>query len=882
MPDMRPLRPADPERVGGYRLLGVLGSGGQGTVYRGVGDQGREVAVKLLHSHLAQDGDVKRGFLREVEAARRVAAFCTAAVLDVGVMDDRPYIVSEYVPGDTLLTVVRTSGPRTGGALHRLAIATLTALAAIHQAEIVHRDFKPGNVLMGPDGPVVIDFGIAKALDATSATSGAVGTPAYMSPEQFRGERVGPASDMFSWAGTMVFAATGHPPFRGEAMAVIMNRILSGEPGLDGVPASLRGLIEACLAKDPAARPSPADLLTTLIRPAASSPHSSPPAANDAPPAPGPSGQVPASGPHPAAPPIGAGASPPRGPGPSGPPIGLGRSPAHEPAPSGPPIGLGASPAHEPAPSGPPIGLGASPAHGPGSSGPHSGLETAPAHEPGSSWPPRAADTSPAAASPVREAGFSGPAPAEPASGRGSEGSGPPPLSPPSGHDAGGSGAQPDSRGAASGPGSYPGAVPSPHGPDTPGARPSPPGRPAPEAFPDSLGGDGQERGVGRRVFIGGVVAAALGGSAFLLLRPDGGMAGPDGGRPDDGVPPSRAAEGRAQGSGTPAPSAVTKAEPFGTEIAEPAALPRGKDGVPTALAAAGGTVVCGTGKGVLFGWDMNGAATRLGDGGEGVTSVAAGTLDGRAVVVSGHEDGRMRLWDASGAKLADHRAKDRIRGVTVAGRAVAMSERHDLVQDQYSLVRLWDVATGEQIGPGITDHFGGVKCLTFGRLDGEDLLVTGDGANRVRLWRLSSGTLLRSFTTGEEGGIELMAYGRVKGAPVLVSTHFDATLRVYDLTTGERIGKWPFSSWSPDDRGVTALAAGLLGDTPIAVAAHAPGGKVTVRVWSLDDGEVIGHLGLRDESAVYHVAIAELDGRPVVAGADERGRLHVWSLGSP
>ncbi|TDD35679.1 serine/threonine protein kinase, partial [Nonomuraea terrae] len=159
-------------------------------VYKAVGEAGREVAIKVLHGHLVQDDDVRRGFLREAEAARRVAAFCTAAILDAGVVDVRPYIVSEYVPGDTLRALVRASGPRTGGALDRLAISTLTALAAIHQAGIVHRDFKPANILMGPDGPIVIDFGIAKALDATTHTSGVMGTPAYMSPEQFRGERV--------------------------------------------------------------------------------------------------------------------------------------------------------------------------------------------------------------------------------------------------------------------------------------------------------------------------------------------------------------------------------------------------------------------------------------------------------------------------------------------------------------------------------------------------------------------------------------------------------------------------------------------------------------------------------------------------------------------
>ncbi|WP_326639849.1 serine/threonine-protein kinase [Nonomuraea fuscirosea] len=266
MTGTRPLRPADPERVGAYRLVGVLGSGGQGVVYRGVSESGREVAVKLLHSHLAQDAAMARGFLREVEAARRVAAFCTAAVLDVGMLDERPYIVSEYVPGETLHALVRTSGPRSGGALDRLAISTLTALAAIHQAGIVHRDFKPANVLMGPDGPIVIDFGIAKALDATTRTSGVLGTPAYMSPEQFRGERVGPASDLFSWAGSMVYAATGRAAFAGDTMVVVMNAILNETPDLRGVPEHLAGLIADCLAKDPAARPAPADLLRNLIR----------------------------------------------------------------------------------------------------------------------------------------------------------------------------------------------------------------------------------------------------------------------------------------------------------------------------------------------------------------------------------------------------------------------------------------------------------------------------------------------------------------------------------------------------------------------------------------------------------------------------------------
>ncbi|WP_051760771.1 WD40 repeat domain-containing serine/threonine protein kinase [Herbidospora cretacea] len=272
MPDVHPLRPGDPERIGAYRLTGVLGAGGQGVVYQGTDEAGHTVAVKLLHPHLSHDEHATRNFLREVEAARRVAAFCTAAVLDVGLLDQQPYIVSEYIPGDTLQTLVRAAGPRTGGALDRLAISTLTALAAIHEAGIVHRDFKPGNVLVGPEGPIVIDFGIAKALDSTTLASGPIGTPAYMSPEQFRGERVTPASDVFSWAGTMVFAATGRQPFPGRTVPAIVNAVLGENPDLSGVPAHLVDALRPCFAKDPALRPAAADLLGRLIRPVSTEP----------------------------------------------------------------------------------------------------------------------------------------------------------------------------------------------------------------------------------------------------------------------------------------------------------------------------------------------------------------------------------------------------------------------------------------------------------------------------------------------------------------------------------------------------------------------------------------------------------------------------------
>ncbi|MFI6385887.1 serine/threonine-protein kinase [Nonomuraea sp. NPDC050547] len=268
-------------QFGQYTAIEVLGEGGQGTVYLGRAPDGTQVAIKVLLGQIARDDDARRRFRREAEAARRVAPFCTARVLDVGVAA-RPYIVSEYVPGPSLDALVRRDGPRTGGGLQRLGVATLTALDAVHRAGIVHRDFKPSNVIMGPEGPVVIDFGIARALDQT-ATSGVLGTPAFMAPEQFGGQGLTGAADLFSWAATMVYAATGRYPFRGETMPALMHAILTTEPDLSGVPGELLPLLRACLAKEPGRRPTAATALGTMTalpatgRPTVTAP--SPPAA---------------------------------------------------------------------------------------------------------------------------------------------------------------------------------------------------------------------------------------------------------------------------------------------------------------------------------------------------------------------------------------------------------------------------------------------------------------------------------------------------------------------------------------------------------------------------------------------------------------------------
>ncbi|MGN9781240.1 protein kinase domain-containing protein [Nonomuraea sp. ZG12] len=265
MADFAPLRPGDPEQMGGLALLGRLGQGGQGVVYLARTPMDVRVAVKWLHP--SEDDESVERFLREAEVARRVAPFCTAAVLSTGVEQGRPYIVSEYVEGRSLQRVVREDGPLAGGDLERLAIGTVTALAAIHEADVVHRDFKPGNVIMGAGGPRVIDFGIARTLGpATMTSSTQIGTPAYMSPEQIMGHGLGPGADMFSWAGTMVFASCGRAPFGTDGTPAVMHRVLNDPPDLGLLDGRLSDLVQQCLDKEPKNRPTAIEVITRLLR----------------------------------------------------------------------------------------------------------------------------------------------------------------------------------------------------------------------------------------------------------------------------------------------------------------------------------------------------------------------------------------------------------------------------------------------------------------------------------------------------------------------------------------------------------------------------------------------------------------------------------------
>ncbi|RKS07133.1 serine/threonine protein kinase [Nocardiopsis sp. Huas11] len=254
--------------VGGYRLVRELGRGGFGSVYLGEAADGRRAAVKLLHTGPGVDPRFTEMFAREVEAARRISPFCVAQVLDADPHAERPWIASEYIEGRTLLAEIEAEGPRRGAGLQRLAISTATALTAIHRAGVAHRDLKPENIMMAPDGPRVIDFGIARAFEETAvftATS-RVGTLHYMAPERLDDAlHLTTAVDVFAWGAVMVYAASGRHAFSGRTQTAVIRRILVEEPDCSAVPGELRGLVVRCLEKEPERRPTAHQVLDALL-----------------------------------------------------------------------------------------------------------------------------------------------------------------------------------------------------------------------------------------------------------------------------------------------------------------------------------------------------------------------------------------------------------------------------------------------------------------------------------------------------------------------------------------------------------------------------------------------------------------------------------------
>ncbi|UQU68013.1 serine/threonine protein kinase [Couchioplanes caeruleus] len=266
-----PLRRDDPEWLGQYRLTGRLGSGGMGVVYLARDRDGAYVAIKLVHATLVNDPEFRGRFRSEVDRARQVPSFCTAEVLDADLDHYPPYLVVEYVDGPSLAEVVEDRGPLRAAALHSLAVGVATALTGIHGAGVIHRDLKPDNVLLAPGSPKVIDFGIARAFEATSQhtrTDQMVGTVAYMAPERFSSEPGTPltaAADVFAWGCVVAYAGTGRTPFHGDSPPATAARILTQPPHLTGLPDSLRDVVELTLAKNPDDRPTARELLDMLL-----------------------------------------------------------------------------------------------------------------------------------------------------------------------------------------------------------------------------------------------------------------------------------------------------------------------------------------------------------------------------------------------------------------------------------------------------------------------------------------------------------------------------------------------------------------------------------------------------------------------------------------
>lgn len=252
------------KRIGPYEILRQIGAGGMGAVYLGLDPNGRTVAVKVIHPYLATDETGLRRLAREGRAIKRIQSAYVAEFLDIDLLASPPYIVTRYVQGRSLQQIIDDSGPLTGKAVHSVAIGLAAALDAVHAAGVVHRDLTPRNILIEDGVPIVVDFGISHEFDATRMTQSFIGTPGFVAPEVIRGDRPEPAADVFSWAATVVYAATGRNCFNGRTLLATLHHTMHEEPQIGGLPPELVPMVRQALRKDPAERPTIQSLISGI------------------------------------------------------------------------------------------------------------------------------------------------------------------------------------------------------------------------------------------------------------------------------------------------------------------------------------------------------------------------------------------------------------------------------------------------------------------------------------------------------------------------------------------------------------------------------------------------------------------------------------------
>ncbi|MBO3745796.1 serine/threonine protein kinase [Streptosporangiaceae bacterium NEAU-GS5] len=786
MPQTQPLQPGDPEALGSFRIVGRLGEGAQGVVYAATAADGSAVAIKLLHSRLGEDRVEAERFLREVAAARRVAQFCTAQVLGAHMEGSRPYIVSELVDGVSLQRIVMDQGPRTGGSLYRLAVGTVTALAAIHRAGIVHRDFKPSNVLLGQDGPRVIDFGIARALDSgVTLSSGVVGTPAYMSPEQVAAHRVGPPSDMFSWAVTMTFAATGRPVFGFDSLPAVIYRVMNEIPDVSRLPDRLRPIVEACLAKKPEQRPTAAEALFSLLD------HQSDESDQE---------------------PIGADA------------LGL---------PAASPISLGAPPpAPPPAKTGPdPDELERSLTHG-------WQVAAALPQAPAAPVRPAAAVSGKPAAPPVHEDGM---AVTKAVTQQESFVAPAPPSPPPPGDQRPDALFSEEDRPRKNRTGIVTGAliaalalaatalfvVPALLGKNSrqqPVAQVTSSATLAASAGVPSSGASPAATGPSPApttsaspaaqmlVTIGAEIGSPLKGhSKAVYSVASGTLKG-------DPIVASTGLDGRlriwAAGSGK------SSGKPINAGGGEVYAV---------ATAQVGGRTLAITGgyDGVLRLFDLSSrkSAGTIFNGGGAVYTVAVGTLNGTPVAVTGGEDGRIRIWNLKTRRMigspfrATRSVINWLAFSTLDGREVVAVAAGD------GTARVWDLGKRKAYGKPYKGHKKGVYSVAFGTRGDRAVVISGGKDSKIRVWDPKTAKPVGSALTGHHGNVYSLASGTVGGLSILVSGSTDGTIRLWDADAGKALGK----AVKAHKGGVLSVAIVSVDSDPVIVSA---GKDHKVKLW--------------------------------------------------